>query len=239
MIRLENVSKKFNDKFIIDTISFTAKKGQITGLIGHNGAGKTTIMRLIASILQPSSGDIYIDAIKVSPHSREIKQRLGVLFGGDASLYPNLTGKEQIQYWGRLRGLNHKMLEDQICKLDAFLHFTSFMQRQAHTYSRGMRQKISIAKAFIHNPDILILDEPTTGLDIGTTLGIHRLLGYLKAQNKTIILSTHNIYEIEKLFDALIILKNGRIIEQGSVCDILDCKKDIVEELYLKLGEES
>ncbi len=119
------------------------------------------------------------------------------------------------------------------------MHFTAFMRKQAHTYSRGMRQKIVIAKAFIHNPEILILDEPTTGLDIGTTLGIHKLIGYLKTQNRTIMISTHNLYEIEKLFDELIILKNGRVLEKGRVCDIIDLHKNIVEELYLKLGDET
>lgn len=176
MIRLDSVSKTYNRFYAVNHVSFSVKKGSISGLIGHNGAGKTTIIRLISALIRPTSGTIWLNGLSVEQHPVEIKKRLGVLFGGDVSLYSELTARENIEYSARLRGLKTSEIHQRIGYLNDFLHFEAFLDKRTAGFSRGMRQKIALAKALVHDPEVLILDEPTTGLDICSTMEIHKLI---------------------------------------------------------------
>lgn len=209
MIVLNNLVKKLKENIIIDNLSLTINSGEITALVGKNGAGKSTLIRLISGILKPNSGTIEI----ISDLS------IGVLLGGDVNLYENLTAYEIISYFGNLYGLSQKNIDERINELDKVLNFNSFINKKAYTFSRGMKQKIALVISIIHNPDILLLDEPSTGLDLESVNDVVKFIKYLKSKNKTILIATHNIFEIVELSDNIAFLNQGKIQRKVSTSE--------------------
>ncbi len=205
MINIQNVSKSFKDNLVIDALNLQIDDGEITALVGKNGAGKSTLIRMICGLLKPEQGTISIGS----------KSEVGVLLGGDISLYKNLTAYEIIKFFGKLNGLEQIQIDKRIDELDKILDFKSFINNKAYTFSRGMRQKIGLAISIIHNPDVLLLDEPSTGLDLEASNDVIDFIKYLKQQNKTILIATHNIFEISDLSDNIAILNDGKI--QGKI----------------------
>ena len=186
---------------VINKLNLQINSGEITALVGHNGAGKTTLIRLISGIYKPDSGKI-----EVSNGSK-----IGVLLGGDINLYGNLTGYEIIKYFGLLNGLTSTKINERINILDDILKFSTFIKKRAFTYSRGMKQKIGLVISIIHDPDILLLDEPSTGLDLEAANDVITFIKYLKSNNKTILIATHNIFEISDLSDNIAFISKGKI----------------------------
>lgn len=226
MVLIEELCKSFSGQKVIDRLSLEINPGEITALIGKNGAGKSTLIRLLAGILKADSGTIdFCGSNKVS-----------ILMGGDINLYSNLSGKEIIYFFGQMQGIKESQIDEQIEYLDDFLNFKNFYNKKAFTYSRGMRQKIAFAVCLINNPDILLLDEPSTGLDLEAANDVIEFIKFLKQQRKTIIIATHNIYEICDLSDNIAVLNYGKIVIHDRTDNIFaNCDKEEKNDLIMKL----
>jgi len=227
MIRVQDLSKHFGAVKAVDGISFRVDDGMITGLLGPNGSGKTTTLRMLYTLLQVDSGSIEVDGIRVSDNKLAVKQRLGVM--PDArSLYTRLTARENIRYYGELQGVSGDLLQQRIDELADQLEMHGYLDRRCHGFSSGQKAKVAIARAFVSDPHNLLLDEPGNGLDVMSNRGLRRFLLTQKDQGKAILLSTHIMQEVAALCDRIVIIANGRIKATGSA-----------EQLMAQAGESN
>lgn len=210
MIELNKVSKIFNGKKIINDVSFEVNTGNVTALIGANGAGKSSIIRLISTIYRQDMGDIRIDGVSTLDEPEKIRKKMGVLFGGDVYLYDLLTATENIMYFAMLQGVEKGVAQKRIDQLVEVFHMEDYIDRKVEKFSRGMKQKVAFTRALIHDPCILLLDEPSTGLDIEAIATVRSFIRNCKEKGITVLLSTHNINEME-LCDNFVFLKNGSV----------------------------
>lgn len=222
MIEINNVTKRFGSVTAVDRLSFTINDGEVLGLLGENGAGKTTTMRMMATILQPTEGDIRINGFSVREQSVSVRRQIGILFGGDVGLYGRLTARENIAYFGRLYGLEEQQLTQRIAELSGMLEMGEYIDRRVGGFSRGMKQKVAIARALVHDPQVILLDEPTTGLDVSAASIFRRLVLNMREAGKTILFSSHNMGEIEKLCDRVVIMHKGARRFEGSVTSLCE-----------------
>ncbi len=226
VITIKNLNKQFFHHKIIEDLNLNIGFGEITALVGKNGAGKSTLIRLISGILNADSGSI----------STCGSEKISALMGGDVNLYSNLSGKEIIFFFGQMQGVSKENITKQIDSLNTFLDFKKFYNNKIYTYSRGMRQKIAFAVCLINNPEILLLDEPSTGLDIEAANDVIELIKYLKKEKKTIIIATHNIYEICDLSDSVAVLNYGKIVLHEETDKIFkNCDSKSKNNLLLQL----
>lgn len=234
MLKVENLTKKFKNTVAVDNLSIDAKPGEIVGLLGENGAGKTTTLRMIATMLKATSGNVYIDDYNVINNPSEIRKNIGILFGGDVALYDRLSGRENMMYFARLNGLSDTEANASIDEIANDLQMTDYIDRPVGKYSRGMKQKVSLARSIVHKPEVMLFDEPSTGLDVMATRLIHDFILKCKAENKTIIFSSHNMYETEKLCDRLYIMHKGVLITGGTVEELKQkYNKDSLEDVFV------
>lgn len=215
MIKVDNLTKEFGKKIALNNISFCAESGMITGLIGSNGSGKSTTMRMIATLLKQNKGTILIDNIDTVKQPHKAREKIGILLGGDVSLYERLTARENILYFADLQSVEKSIAEQRLNELIELLDMNAYIDRRVGGFSRGMRQKVAFARSIIHSPDVLLLDEPSTGLDINSIKDVQNFILYCKSQGKTILLSTHNAHEMERLCDNLVFIEEGKIVAQG------------------------
>jgi len=250
MIRIENVSKEFivnssakkfsfkKEKKVIralDDVSFEFRDGEITGLLGLNGAGKSTLMRLIYGLLVPTSGNILVDQINVSRDPEKARKLLGVL-PDDAGLYKRLTARENIRYFGELHKVQPEVLEKSIDDLILLLGMEKIADRQAEGFSLGERMKTALSRAIVHQPNNILLDEPTNGLDVITTRAVRKLLQELKEQGKSVVFSSHLMHEVKGLCDRIIVIAQGKVVAQGELAEILEAgKSNNLEEAFIHL----
>ncbi|MCQ2484209.1 MAG: ATP-binding cassette domain-containing protein [Clostridia bacterium] len=199
MIKYSNIYKSFKKNSVLENINITIPSSEITALVGKNGSGKTTLMRLTASLLSPDKGKI------------DYKGSIGILLGGSINLYGNLSVEENIDFFARLHKLSKYEFENNLSEINKFIQIDDFMNKKFNQISRGMQQKTALVISIIHNPDILLLDEPSTGLDLMATKDVFNFVKMLKDKEKTILISTHNISEIADLSDNIAILKNKTI----------------------------
>jgi sodium transport system ATP-binding protein len=192
----------------VKEVSFACQNGQVLGLLGPNGAGKTTTLRMLSTALQPDSGSIEIGGIDILQNPVEARRQIGFLSGG-TGLYGRLSGRENIAYFGQLNGMSPKEIDKRISELSERLDMDTFLDRRSETYSTGMKQKASIARSVIHSPKVVILDEPTTGLDIMATQTVLNFIRDLKSQNVPVIFSTHHLDEVSELCDMVTIIDKG------------------------------
>lgn len=221
MVTIKNVTKSFGKKVAVDDLSFCAEEGKITGLIGSNGSGKSTTMRMIATLLKQDKGTITINDIDTAKNPVEARKQIGILLGGDVSLYDRLTARENILYFADLQGMTKEKAEKSLKELSDLLDMSEFLDRRVAGFSRGMRQKVAFARSIIHDPDVLLLDEPSTGLDINSIKDVQDFILFCKERKKTIILSTHNAHEMEILCDNIVFIDNGKVIAEGKKEDLL------------------
>jgi sodium transport system ATP-binding protein len=240
MIQVEKLSKQFTDKKLglikaVDNVSFQCKPGKIFGLLGPNGAGKTTTLRMIATILNPTSGAIVIGGIDAVSHSDQVRGMIGFLTG-DTGLYERLTGRETLNYFGKLYGYGGEKIAQRMEMLSSKFGLADFIDRRIGTMSVGMRQKISLARTMIHDPDILILDEPTAGLDIITTRNIVDFIRLCRDEGKCILFSTHIMHEAEALCNEIAFINRGRILDCGTMTE-LKTRHELasLEDIFFKL----
>lgn len=237
MIEIDKVSKRFVAKGqgeqklafwrkpaarhvqAVQELSLQAPNGQITGLLGPNGAGKTTTLRMLAGMFAPDAGSLRVDGIDVQAQPREALARMGIL--ADAhGLYPRLTARENIVYYGRLQGMDAAQAQGRAEALAELLDMRAIMDRRAEGFSQGERMKTALARALVHDPSHVILDEPTNGLDVLATRSLREVLRHLKSPAggaKCILFSSHIMQEVELLCDHVLVVAHGRVVAEGSV----------------------
>ena len=227
MIELEHVSKQYprqkkqkapsaTSQFAVDDISFTCQPGRIFSLLGPNGAGKTTTLRLIATILQPTSGHIRVARHDTVQQPTQVRSQIGFLTGS-THLYDRLTPAETVRYFGRLHGMNRATIAKRQDQLFEQLGIHEFASKRIGQLSTGMKQKVSIARTMIHDPSVVIFDEPTSGLDVITAHNIIELIRQCRQAGKTVIFSSHIMSEVDLLCDDLAIINRGRLIYQNTM----------------------
>lgn len=233
MIEIENLEKSFGDLKAVDGSSFIAGDGLITGLIGHNGAGKTTTFRVLAGLMKPDAGHARVDGFDCVSERIEAQRRLGVL-PDVRGLYPRLTAREHIRYYGQLHGLRGEALEARIEDLLQRLHMEEFADRRARGFSRGQELKVALARALVHEPGNVILDEPTNGLDVPSARAVHDLIREMKAAGRAIILSSHIMTEVSRLCDRLVIMVEGRVVMQGTPAElVIETGYESLEDIFI------
>ena len=216
MIEAINLTKIFHDRKrgdirAVDGINFRCQPGQIYGLLGANGAGKTTTLRLLATILQPSDGTAQVAGFDIRKEPEKVRANVGFLSTATA-LYGRLTARETVEYFGRLNGLNSDQL--------ALLGIHEFAERRCEKLSTGMKQKVSIARTLVHDPPVMIFDEPTLGLDVMAARTIVGFIRDCRARGKTVIFSSHVMSEVQKLCDHIGIIHNGRLLAEGTLAGL-------------------
>ncbi len=224
MIEINGVSKQFKDKKTYVTalkhISFTVGKGETVGLLGENGAGKTTLLRTIATLLAPTEGTVKVAGFQTTKEPEMIKKQIGVLFGGETGLYNRLTAEENLAYFAALYGLSKHQTKVRIDDLSRMFGMRDYLDRKVEGFSKGMRQKVAIARTLIHDPDIILFDEPTTGLDITSSNVFRQLVHQLKREGKTIIFSSHIMEEVAMLCDSVAMMHKGELIFHGDLQEL-------------------
>ncbi|WP_373898963.1 ATP-binding cassette domain-containing protein [Haloimpatiens sp. FM7315] len=236
MIKVEKLSKYFKEVKAVKDISFEVKNGEILGLLGENGAGKTTTLRMLATMLKPTEGDATINNYSIINDSQKVRGEIGILFGGDVGLYDRLTVRENIRYFAELNGMGKKQAEESIEYLVEELKLKEYIDRRVGKLSRGMKQKVSIARSIVHRPTVMLFDEPTTGLDVTAAKLVHEFILDCKKQNKSIIFSSHSMQEVEKLCDRIIVLNKGSIVDEGTLEYFKErYNSSDMEEIFIKL----
>lgn len=219
MIQVQGLSKSFGKVKAVQNVSFSAPDGRITGLLGPNGAGKSTTLRMLYTLLKPESGSAQVDGFDVRSAPLEVQRRIGVL--ADArGLYPRLTTRENIRYYGRLHGLEGAALEKQIESLLAMLDMQSIADRQTEGFSTGEKLKVAIARALVHNPQNILLDEPTNGLDVMSTRAMRQFIQRLREDGKCVLFTSHIMQEVAALCDQIVIISHGEVSATGSPDDL-------------------
>ena len=216
MIRCEELTKKFGEFVAVDKVSFEVGKGEIFGMLGPNGAGKTTTLRLLSTVLRPTAGTATVAGYDLLKDSRMVRASIGVL-PEDTGLYDRLTPKEHLQYYGRLHGMPNDLLSKRSHELLATMGLDERADTKVGAFSKGMKQKVALLRAFIHDPPVLLLDEPTAGLDVMSARSIHESVERFRAKGKAIMISTHNMTEAQKLSNRVAIIDHGRIAAIGTV----------------------
>jgi len=220
MIEVRNLTKIFQPKqntefYAVNDLSFTANHGETVVLLGVNGAGKTTTMRMLSTILQPTSGSAFIEGYDVRTQSRQVRVNLGFL-SGDTGLYGRLTAREVITYFGRLYDVPKETIKQRIEEMAELLDMQGFLDKKIDLLSTGMKQKVSIARSIIHNPAVMIFDEPTAGLDILTAKNIVSFIHYCQEEGKCVLFSTHIMREAERIADRIVMIHEGKLLVEGT-----------------------
>jgi len=235
MIEARHLRKCFGDVVAVDDVSFRAEDGQITGLLGPNGAGKTTTLRMLYTLLKPDSGDMTVDGIDPRREPLAVKRRLGVV-PDSRGLYDRLTARENVRYYGELQGLDRATIDARTHRLAQLLGMQDFIERRTEGFSQGQRVKVAIARAMVHDPKTVLLDEPSNGLDVMSTRALrHYLLG-LREEGRCVVLSTHIMQEVAALCDRIVIIAHGRIAADGSAEQLLArAGKSSLEDAFVTL----
>ncbi len=215
MIEAQTLRKSFGDVAAVSNVTLRADDGRITGLLGPNGAGKSTTLRILYTVLKPDSGDARIDGVSVTRDPLEARRRMGVLSHG-AGIYPNLTARENILYFGALHGLSRIECEARAAELIRLLEMEEFADRIAKGFSQGQRVKAALARAIIHRPRNVLLDEPTNGLDVMAVRTLRRLLTRLRDEGHCLLFSSHVMQEVAALCDEVVVIAHGTVVANGA-----------------------
>lgn len=236
MLKLNNVTKSFKTKKVVDSLSFSVNNGEIVGLLGENGAGKTTTLRMISTMLKITDGSIEVNGIDVKNNPEKVRKEIGILFGGDVGLYDRLSGRENIKYFANLYGMTDKEANERIDELAKSFNMEDYINTPVGKYSRGMKQKISIARSIVHNPSVMLFDEPTTGLDVSAARIVQDFILQCKKENKVILFSSHSMKEVEKLCDRVVIINKGILLENCTLSQLKEKhNNNDLEETFLDL----
>ncbi|MFH1235428.1 MAG: ATP-binding cassette domain-containing protein [Parcubacteria group bacterium] len=220
MLLVKSLTKRFSDITAVDNVSFEAHEREIFGLLGPNGAGKTTTIRVIATVLEATGGTAEVAGFDIRKNPEDVRRNIGVLTA-DIGLYDRFTARENLRYFGELYGLGGEKLEKRIDELIHVLDMGRFADRRAGKFSTGMKQKVAIARSIVHDPKVIIFDEPTAGLDVLASQTVVRFMKKAREMGKLVVLSTHNMHDAEKLSDHVAILHRSKLIVTGSVSEVL------------------
>jgi sodium transport system ATP-binding protein len=235
MIVVKNLHKSFGEVKAVNGVSFEARDGEITGLLGPNGAGKTTTLRMLYSLLPPDEGEIRIDGLDPTRDAMEIKRTLGVV-PDSRGLYSRLTARENIRYYGELHGMDKQTIGERIETMTRTLDMSDFIDRRTEGFSQGQRVKVAIARAMIHKPQTVLMDEPSNGLDVMSTRALRDYIRNLKADGHSVVLSTHIMQEVAALCDRIVIIARGEVAADGTAEQLLERSGcDSLEDAFVKL----
>jgi sodium transport system ATP-binding protein len=227
MITVEDLHKRFGDVHAVRGVSFSAADGKVTGLLGPNGAGKTTTLRMIYALMRPEQGRIVVDDVDAVRNPQLAQTKLGVL--PDASgLYPRLTAREHVYYYGHLHGLSGRELDERARQLIQVLDMNAIADRRSNGFSHGERTKVALARALVHNPNNVLLDEPTNGLDVMSTRAVRDIIRRLRDDGRCVLFSSHVMQEVSALCDSIIVIAKGVVAAMGTP-----------DELRAKTGHQS
>lgn len=239
MLELSDLRKTFGAVKAVDGVSFTARDGEITGLLGPNGAGKTTTLRMLYTLMKPETGHIRVDGTDITLDPDGARRQLGVL--PDArGLYKRLTARENIEYFGRLHGLDEATLKARTDYLIRELGIEDIESRRTEGFSNGQRVKTAIARALVHDPRNVLLDEPTNGLDVMATRSLRRFMQQLREQGRCVLFSSHIMQEVAALCDRIVVIAKGRVVAQGSADELREQTGEAnLEDAFVKvIGSE-
>jgi sodium transport system ATP-binding protein len=215
MIQITNARKRFGTVTAVDGVSFTAHDGAITGLLGPNGAGKTTTLRMLYAVMKPDSGEVRVDDVDAVAAPQQAQARLGVLPDG-FGLYPRLTAREHLDYFGALQGIDGERLSRRTEELIDLLDMRAIANRRTGGFSHGERTKVALARALVHDPQNVLLDEPTNGLDVMSTRAVRAIVRRLRDDGRCVLFSSHVMQEVSALCDSIIVIAAGRLVAQGT-----------------------
>jgi sodium transport system ATP-binding protein len=239
VIVASNLSKRFGAVEAVRDVSFTARDGEITGILGANGAGKSTTLRMVYGVLTPDSGKASIDGIDIRGETSRARARVGVLPHA-AGLYGNLSARENIHYFGSLQGVARETLEQRTGELARILGLEDFLDRRAKGFSQGQRIKVALARALVHNPGNIVLDEPTNGLDVMAIRNLRDMLLALKGEGRCVLFSSHVMQEVAALCDRAVIIGHGRVLADAPVQSIREqSSTGSLEEAFLQVLGDS
>jgi sodium transport system ATP-binding protein len=236
VIEARELGKRFGGIEAVRGVSFAAPDGAITGLLGPNGAGKTTTLRMISALLAPTHGQALVDGIDVGARPLEARERLGTL--SDArGLYARLTARENVAYYGELRGLAPAAIAAAIARLAEWLDLGPLLDRRTDGFSQGERMKVAIARARVHDPPNVLLDEPTNGLDVMTTRALREVVRRLREAGKCVVFSSHVMQEVSALCDNIVIVARGSVVASGTAAELLAASgRDNLEDAFVHLA---
>lgn len=239
MIEANNLTKTFKDKKrgvvrAVDDVSFRCEPGKIYGLLGANGAGKTTTLRILATLLKPTEGSAVVAGHDVVKAGAKVRAQVGFLAASTA-LYGRLTAREMVTYFGQLNGMPEVEIKARLKQLADELGMHDFLDRRCDKFSTGMKQKTSIARTLVHDPEVMIFDEPTLGLDVMTARAIVRFVRDCRDRGKTVIYSSHVMSEVEKLCDKIGIIHDGKLVAEGTLAELgVRYGETDMEEIFVK-----
>jgi sodium transport system ATP-binding protein len=235
MITVSNLYKSFGEVKAVQGISFEARDGEVTGLLGPNGAGKTTTLRMLYSLLPPDEGEIRIDGLDPTRDAMAIKDTIGVV-PDNRGLYTRMTARENIRYYGELHGMSQADIRKRIDEFVAILDMSDFIDRRTGEFSQGQRVKVAIARAMVHGPQTVLMDEPSNGLDVMSTRELRRYIRDLKSGGHSVVLSTHIMQEVAALCDRIVIIASGKIAADGTAGELLNKSGcGTLEDAFVKL----
>ena len=236
MIRVQNLRKHFGPVTAVEDVSFTAADGTVTGLLGPNGAGKTTSLRMIYGLIKPDAGSVHVDSHDVATDTLAAQAALGVL-PDQSGLYPRLTPREHIRYFGALQNVPTEELEDRMNTWLDQLDLKAIADRRVGGFSHGERTKVAMARALVHNPQNVVLDEPTNGLDVSSTRAVREVIRHLKAANRCVLFSSHVMQEVSALCDRIIVIARGRVVAEGTSDQLLALTgRTTLEDAFVSLA---
>jgi sodium transport system ATP-binding protein len=234
-VTVERLEKTLGANKVLRGISFEARSGEIFGLLGPNGAGKTTTLRIICTLLSPDAGTVGVLGFDTRTRPEEVRRRIGVVTA-DIGVYPRLSARENIEYIGKLCGLNGSELTRRVDAVIERLNMGSFAKQRAESLSSGQKQKVAIARAIVHDPEVLMFDEPTSNLDVLASKEVREFMVEAKVRGKCVIFSTHVLHDAERLCDRVTILHQGVVVGSGSTAEVRGTRRDL-EDAFLELVE--
>jgi sodium transport system ATP-binding protein len=236
MIRVEGIRKQFGTVTAVDGVSFEAQDGTITGLLGPNGAGKTTTLRMLYAVMKPDAGQITVDSVDAVALPQQAQTRLGVLPDG-FGLYPRLTAREHIEYFGELHGISGAQLQQRAHELIEMLDMSAIADRRTGGFSHGERTKVALARALVHDPQNVLLDEPTNGLDVMSTRAVRHIVRKLRDQGRCVLFSSHVMQEVSALCDSIVVIASGRVVAHGTPNELRNqTGEDNLEDAFVALA---
>lgn len=235
MIEIDRIEKRFGHVHAVQDVTFAARDGAVTGLLGPNGAGKTTSLRILSGLMKPDGGAVRVDGVDVVADPNGAQARMGML-PDSHGLYPRLTPREHIRYFGELHGLNGSGLENRISQLISSLSLDQVADRRVDGFSHGERTKVALARALVHQPRNVVLDEPTNGLDVMSTRAVRDLIRRLRDEGCCVLFSSHIMQEVSALCDSIVVIAHGRVVAHGTTEELREkTGKTTLEDAFVSL----